>query len=240
MPTGSPIRGRRTIDAPRIQRVGNGVVRETFRRARNALRGVEDWDDAIRQLRRTRTKKPRRRATTRLIRRAMERINVWHRLAFVRANRRYVPNLFGLLRRDKAARVMGTATRRTVRYLERLPKEYRLNLLRRLERARRMKRTFNRRNLIRLIQQSETVTRNRIRLISTDQTYKVTADLNRHRSMLVNVELYEWRTQRDERVRPTHAENEGRVFRWDSAPVGTGHPGTEPNCRCVALPVHRI
>jgi len=44
---------------------------------------------------------------------------------------------------------------------------------------------------------------------------------------------YTWRTAHDERVRPSHGANEGQVFAW-SAPPATGHPGNEPNCRCVA------
>lgn len=48
--------------------------------------------------------------------------------------------------------------------------------------------------------------------------------------------LYRWRTSGDDKVRPSHAANEGRIFNWDVAPA-TGHPGEEPGCRCVAEPV---
>ncbi|MEM1151617.1 MAG: phage minor head protein [Pseudomonadota bacterium] len=46
---------------------------------------------------------------------------------------------------------------------------------------------------------------------------------------------YIWRTQRDGKVRPRHAQNEGRVFAWDNPP-DTGHPGEAPGCRCTAEP----
>lgn len=49
--------------------------------------------------------------------------------------------------------------------------------------------------------------------------------------------FYTWRTMRDDRVRPTHAANEGRVFAWRDVPV-TGHPGHAPNCRCKAEPYY--
>jgi len=48
--------------------------------------------------------------------------------------------------------------------------------------------------------------------------------------------LYRWRTSGDDKVRPSHAANEGRIFNWDRAPA-TGHPGEEPGCRCTAEPV---
>lgn len=48
---------------------------------------------------------------------------------------------------------------------------------------------------------------------------------------------YTWRTARDERVRSTHAANEGRVFSWSDAP-STGHPGHAPNCRCWPEPYY--
>ena len=47
---------------------------------------------------------------------------------------------------------------------------------------------------------------------------------------------YIWATRVDAQVRPSHAENEGRRFRWDFAPAGTGHPGEDYNCRCAAIP----
>lgn len=48
---------------------------------------------------------------------------------------------------------------------------------------------------------------------------------------------YIWRTRGDGRVRPSHAENDGRVFAWDTPPA-TGHPGEDHGCRCMAEPYH--
>lgn len=47
--------------------------------------------------------------------------------------------------------------------------------------------------------------------------------------------LYIWRTAGDDKVRPSHAANEGKVFAWDNPPP-TGNPGDAGNCRCVAEP----
>lgn len=46
---------------------------------------------------------------------------------------------------------------------------------------------------------------------------------------------YIWRTRDDEKVRPSHADNNGRVFAWDDPPE-TGHPGEDYGCRCTAEP----
>ena len=47
---------------------------------------------------------------------------------------------------------------------------------------------------------------------------------------------YIWRTVGDEKVRSSHAVNDGRIFSWDEPPP-TGHPGEDHNCRCFAEPI---
>jgi SPP1 gp7 family putative phage head morphogenesis protein len=49
------------------------------------------------------------------------------------------------------------------------------------------------------------------------------------------IQSYRWQTFGDTRVRPTHRANEGRIFSWQNAPA-TGHPGSDHNCRCSAIP----
>ena len=48
---------------------------------------------------------------------------------------------------------------------------------------------------------------------------------------------YIWHTAGDDKVRPSHAANEGRVFAWNNPPP-TGNPGDEPGCRCTAEPYY--
>lgn len=86
------------------------------------------------------------------------------------------------------------------------------------------------------IQKSFGITHRRAKLIARDQTTKLNASLTKLRQQEAGVTEYVWQTSGDERVRPTHKENDGKVFKWDKPPK-TGHPGTEINCRCVALPV---
>jgi len=83
----------------------------------------------------------------------------------------------------------------------------------------------------------------RAKLIARDQTAKLNADLNQTRQEALGIEEYRWVTAKDDRVRPTHAANEGKIFRWDARPGqpgypnATGHPGKDIQCRCIAQPI---
>ncbi|MET0155760.1 MAG: phage minor head protein [Rickettsiales bacterium] len=48
---------------------------------------------------------------------------------------------------------------------------------------------------------------------------------------------YIWRTSGDDKVRPSHAANEGKIFAGEDPPE-TGHPGEDYNCRCIAEPYY--
>jgi len=48
---------------------------------------------------------------------------------------------------------------------------------------------------------------------------------------------YIWRTRGDNKVRASHAANNGKIFAWDNPPP-TGHPGEDYGCRCTAEPYH--
>jgi SPP1 gp7 family putative phage head morphogenesis protein len=87
------------------------------------------------------------------------------------------------------------------------------------------------------IQKRFGITRRRANLISRDQTTKLNASLTKLRQESAGITEYIWQTSGDERVRPTHRANDGKKFKWDNPPKITGHPGTDINCRCVAIPV---
>lgn len=60
--------------------------------------------------------------------------------------------------------------------------------------------------------------------------------LNQALQEAIGIEFYVWVTSRDARVRESHAEREGTIFRWDSPPEG-GHPSHDFGCRCYARPL---
>lgn len=74
------------------------------------------------------------------------------------------------------------------------------------------------------------------RVIARDQIAKLNARIQRDEFEAAGVTRYRRRTMGDDRVRPTHAVLDGKVFRWDSPP-SVGHPGDDYGCRCMAEPL---
>ncbi len=89
-------------------------------------------------------------------------------------------------------------------------------------------------SLLKDVQKITGVSRRRAKLIARDQTQKTNAAITQQRQEALGITEYIWRTSEDERVRATHKANNGKVFRWDKPPKGTGHPGNSVNCRCTA------
>jgi len=80
------------------------------------------------------------------------------------------------------------------------------------------------------LQQRWTVSRSKAKFIARDQISKLNGALTKQRQTGLGVKEYIWRTSRDERVRETHLQKEGRKFRWDRPPADTGHPGQDFQC----------
>ena len=80
------------------------------------------------------------------------------------------------------------------------------------------------------------VSQRRAQLIARDQVGKLNGDLSMYRQTSTGIESYIWSTSKDQRVRPSHADREGKEFYWNNPPED-GHPGKAIYCRCVALPV---
>ena len=78
--------------------------------------------------------------------------------------------------------------------------------------------------------------RNRADLIARDQIGKLNGRLTQFRQQEAGIKQYIWRTSRDERVRSSHRERDGKTYDWDNPPPD-GHPGMPIRCRCVAIPV---
>ncbi len=88
-----------------------------------------------------------------------------------------------------------------------------------------------------LIANKTGVSQSRGLLIARDQVGKFNGQLTKKRQEDAGVTQYKWRTVRDERVRPTHRENDGKIFSWDKRPEKTGPPGHDIQCRCYAEPI---
>ena len=96
---------------------------------------------------------------------------------------------------------------------------------------------FDQQRLMQMFQREYGSSGYNLRRITRDQTQKLNANLNEQRQRQLGVTQYEWQTAEDERVRPTHSDNNGKIFDWANPPPTTGHPGTDIQCRCVPLPI---
>lgn len=76
----------------------------------------------------------------------------------------------------------------------------------------------------------------RIAIESVRLSRRVKQSLDGKRQQAYGLRRYIWRSQDDDKVRTSHAANDGRVFDWDSPPP-TGHPGEVYGCRCFAEPI---
>ena len=89
---------------------------------------------------------------------------------------------------------------------------------------------FDQQRLQRLLQREFGSSGYNLRRLTRDITQRLNADLNELRQRQVGVESYYWRGSEDERERPTHVENNNKVFRWDTpspitGPARQGEPG---------------
>lgn len=93
------------------------------------------------------------------------------------------------------------------------------------------------REIAQMIRERTDVMRSRANLIARDQISKFNGRVTELRQKQVGVERYVWQSSDDERVRPTHAENDGKTFSWKNPPSNTGHPSEDIQCRCWADPI---
>jgi SPP1 gp7 family putative phage head morphogenesis protein len=89
------------------------------------------------------------------------------------------------------------------------------------------------------LEQIQGIDKRRAKLIASDQIGKANAALTQYRQMDLGLDSYVWQSSNDSRVRPTHAEASGQVFKWDKPPSLTGgnHPGQAVRCRCRSRPI---
>lgn len=88
----------------------------------------------------------------------------------------------------------------------------------------------------------------RAKFIARNEVGNLNGIITMRRQVDCGIGVYQWSSSHDERVRPSHAEMDGKYFYWNSDKVGEingikvypapkYHPCMDYNCRCVALPV---
>ena len=88
----------------------------------------------------------------------------------------------------------------------------------------------------------------RAKFIARNEVGNLNGIITMRRQVDCGISVYQWSSSHDERVRPSHAEMDGKYFYWNSDKAGEingikvypapkSHPCMDYNCRCVALPV---
>lgn len=80
---------------------------------------------------------------------------------------------------------------------------------------------------------------NRAKLIARNEISNLNSALTKYRLTDAGVKKYQWITAQDERVRASHRVLQGEIFSVSGEGTAPGgiFPGSEINCRCVALPI---
>lgn len=74
---------------------------------------------------------------------------------------------------------------------------------------------------------------NEIALLSARTARELMQKFDVRRQQQAKMKQYIWRTMQDDRVRESHAANEGLVFTWGEG----NYPGNDPGCRCWPEPI---
>ena len=161
-------------------------------------------------------------------------INTWHKARFRKSMRRYFGIRVDLLRDtpiDLEARV-----RENVGLVRTIPERFHAGLAQKIE-AIQMDAPFDQQKLRSVLRREYKSSGYNLRRLTRDQTSKLTGQLNQARQTELGIDRYRWETSGDERVRPTHNDNDGQVFAWDDPPAATRHPGEDVQWRCGAIAV---
>jgi SPP1 gp7 family putative phage head morphogenesis protein len=77
----------------------------------------------------------------------------------------------------------------------------------------------------------------RASFVARDVVGVLVAETTKERAKALGSRQFQWRSQRDDRVRALHRRLDGQVFDWDTGHPEEGLPGEPPACRCRAAPV---
>ena len=228
VPDGPPIKPR-VLDARAYERaLHRGVLGPMIKTAQARITAAGANYYAIRESIRSIPTDPNLAAVaTNGARASFTQINKAHHARFRKSMRRYFGIRVDLLRDtplDLEARV-----RENVSLIRTIPERFHAGLAQKIE-AIQMDAPFDQQKLRGVLRREYKSSGYNLRRLTRDQTSKLTGQLNQARQTELGIGQYRWETSGDERVRPTHNDNNGRTFAWDSPPPATGHPGEDVQC----------
>lgn len=163
-------------------------------------------------------------------------VDAAQRRQFYRAIERSIGvDLNGIVQEQGIADVLDSKIAENVSLIQSLPDEYYKKITTIVNNLTSRRTPAN--SIIKELRKAGIQTNSRAKLIARDQTQKLNAAVTQTRQEALGIEEYEWSANIDGRERESHRRNNGKIFRWDSPPAETGHPGEDIQCRCVALPI---
>ena len=165
---------------------------------------------------------------------ALTRGMAYHRARFTKSMRRFFGVRVDLVTDtpiDLPARI-----RENVDLIKTIPERYHDGLVARLQLLAE-EAPFDQNRLMKALRSEYQSSGYNLRRLTRDQTNKLIGQLNEVRQTELGVERYVWATSGDDRVRPSHADNDGTEFAWSNPPA-TGHPGEEIQCFPGSVLVH--
>lgn len=93
--------------------------------------------------------------------------------------------------------------------------------------------------LTKTISKRTDMTKNRAKLIATDQTGTIVSQIDAYRAKKAGAKKYIWHSAEDNRVRPKHQHLNKKIFEYGDPNGGDGGqlPGEPIRCRCFAEPI---
>ena len=239
--TPAPISPRRQDERRYTRAIRRVLLRPLLRRIRTGLstavavaEAIDALDGAVNEVR---TDARRAGLVADEVRTQAARLNGYHRRRLIDTFQAALGvDIRPVLNDDDFRPLMDAWRRENIDLIRTIPERLHEGLRQRIEAAFRVA-PFDQQALQHVVAKEGRVAGWNLRRITRDQTSKAISNLTQARHQQIGIEAYVWRTSGDERVRPTHAANDGRTFDWDDPPADTGHPGQDIQCRCTAQPV---
>ena len=169
-----------------------------------------------------------------LIQKHLSRIEESNRAAIIRSFRSALGvNIGRLLTEGPIASIMAERVRENVDLIKTIPQRAHDSLKARVQ-GLLVDRPFDEKLMFEALRDEYKSSGYNLRRITRDQNSKLVGQLNQTRQEQLQITGYEWITSGDERVRASHRANNGKLYRWDTPPPETGHPGASIQCRCIA------
>lgn len=98
-------------------------------------------------------------------------------------------------------------------------------------------------SLVSKIMKSYNTSENKAKFLARQETSLLVSKYREERYKSAGIKRYKWSTSGDDRVRDDHKHLDGEIFSWDTPPITNrntgkkGNPGSDYNCRCVAVAI---